>query len=140
MNTAVIKFDALTNAVGAATEHHNFAAFGLGRLVGFAKGAVVIRRLRLELGGTGIDQSVAAFNAQRHPAFKHLAFFGPHNVTDLTVGKTLELGLLHQLKRNLLQTVGPMRPSDFNQVLNLTQRTKGQSWSCPGSCSSECPT
>ena len=124
VNAAVIKFNALANAVGAAAEHHNFAALGFWRFIGLAERAVVIRRLGLEFCGTRIDQSVAALNAQLHPLVKHLTLFGPHNVTDLTVGKPLQLGLLHQVKRHIRQTVGTNAFLRIDQVLNLTQEPR----------------
>ena len=124
VDAAVIELDALADAVRTAAEHDHLAALGLRRLVVLAERAVVVRRLRHKLRGTGVHQAVAALDAELDPAVKHLALETPHEVRNLAVGVALELRLLHQLKGNVLhpELLNPLLR--FNEVLDLTQEPR----------------
>ena len=115
VDAAVIELDALADAIRTAAEHDHLAALGLRRLVVLAECAVVIRRLRHELRRAGVHQTVAALDAELDAAIKHLALKAPHEVRDLAVSVALELGLLHQVVRDVLHA------ARFDALLHVEQ-------------------
>jgi hypothetical protein len=65
VDTAVIEFDPLPDAVGAAPEDHDLAFLAAPDLVLVAVGGIIIRRVSLKLGRAGIDQAIGGDNAVR---------------------------------------------------------------------------
>jgi hypothetical protein len=64
VDAAVIEFNALADAVGAAAEDHDF--FGLvvfDFVVAAVVGGIIIRRVGLKLGGAGVHEAVAGDDA-----------------------------------------------------------------------------
>ena len=93
VHTAIVKFDALSNAVGAAAQHHNFLFVRNDALVGrFLKGAVVVRSQGREFGRAGVDQLVHPRDAFRMSTGVHLRLETRQNVCNLTVGISLAFG------------------------------------------------
>ncbi|EKD36982.1 MAG: hypothetical protein ACD_75C01301G0001 [uncultured bacterium] len=58
MDAAVVELDALTDAVGAAAEDHDFLPLGLYRFIFLFVGRIEVRRIGFELGRAGVDQLV----------------------------------------------------------------------------------
>ena len=103
VHTAVVEFDALTDAVGTRAEDEHLGAvllrghfrFGLGvELVG----AVVVRGLGLELGSAGVDRLVDRMHTELGTQRPHTVLtveFGTQS-RDLAVGQTVILRLPQQ--------------------------------------------
>ena len=70
MAAAIVKLDALADAVWSTSENDDafFFSFGWRLVFGFVR-AVVVGRLGLELSGTGIHRFVGRDNAERLPPF-----------------------------------------------------------------------
>ena len=80
MATAVIEFDSLPDAVGAAAENHDLGyGVGIGFALGFVAG-IKVRSEAFELGGTGIDTIEDGGDAQLFAAGAH---FDLRNVPEL---------------------------------------------------------
>ena len=56
MNTTIIKFDALPDAVGPATENHNLLGIGLLEFVLFPVGRIIVWSVGFEFRRAGINQ------------------------------------------------------------------------------------
>ena len=63
VDAAVIELDALTDAVRAATEDHDFLAVVVTHLILDAVGGVIVRRQGLELGRAGVHEAVGGDDA-----------------------------------------------------------------------------
>jgi hypothetical protein len=65
VDAAVIKFDALADAVGAAAQnHHLFGGVALHLVIAAVVGGIIIGRVSLEFGGAGVHQAVAGDQAE----------------------------------------------------------------------------
>ncbi len=63
MATAVVKFNALADAVGAAAKDDDLALLAHLHFIACLVGGVVVGRIGLELTGAGIDQVIDRGNA-----------------------------------------------------------------------------
>ena len=94
MDAAVIKFDALADAVRAAAENHHFlrgVAFDL--VVAAVVGGIIIRRVSLELGGAGVHEAVARHEADAFALGADGVLGRAGEMGDLPVGKSERLGV-----------------------------------------------
>ena len=84
MDAAIVEFDALADAVGAAAEHDDLAAVaGLGLALGARGtrgagcafvGRIHVGRTGLELGGAGVDALEHRAYVQGNPPGRHTGF------------------------------------------------------------------
>src|SRR5205807_5803378 len=58
VDAAIIEFDALADAVGTATENHDFAFTAFAALILASVGGIIIRGISFEFGRAGIDQAI----------------------------------------------------------------------------------
>ncbi len=113
MAAAPVELDALPDAVRPTAEDHDLAnvaivastqlAIGIGNWQHFHIGniriiAVVIRRLRLELAGAGIDLAEFGPDAKRHAHPPHRRFVASDGSGDLAVAEAEHLGLAQQFR------------------------------------------
>src|SRR5690348_13715313 len=101
MAAAIVKLDALADAVGSAAEDHDpLFAWLLGRRFVFLfVGAVVIRRVGLELGRAGIDRLVGGHDAAGLAAVADRHFAGVPDRRELPIGETELLGTASEVVR-----------------------------------------
>jgi hypothetical protein len=93
MDTAVVELDALANPVGATAQDHDLAPVRTsGLVVATVVGGVIIGRVRLELGGAGVHQTVAGHQAEPQAFGAHGILRPAGQVRDLAVGKAEGLG------------------------------------------------
>ena len=98
MDAAVIELDPLSDAVGAAAQNHD-ALFRRGpRFVLVTIARIKIRRVSLELGRAGVDQTVSRHNPGGLACRPHGALVRAGQKGDLPVGKSVPL---HPSPRNL---------------------------------------
>ena len=94
VDAAVIKLDALADAVGAAAENHDLlGGVALDLVITAVVGGIIIRRVSLELGGAGIHQAVTGNEVQLLPQCADFVLGGTGQMGDLPVGKSERLGL-----------------------------------------------
>ena len=98
MHAAVVELDALPDAVGPGAQDQHLGLLGLRRDLGLCGGvefvaAVVVRRLGLELGGTGVDGLVHRVDAEPGPQRPHTDLTGQFRSQGgyLTVGQAVVL-------------------------------------------------
>ncbi len=94
MDAAIIKFNALADAVRPAAENHDFfrgVAFHL--VIAAIVGGIIIRRVSLELGGAGVHEAVARHEAEAFAFGADGILGGAGEMGDLPVGKSERLGL-----------------------------------------------
>ncbi len=97
MDAAIIKFDALADAVRPTAENHHLLLRGFFDLVIPAVvGRIVIWRVSLELGGAGVHEPVAGHEAEFFPQRADFILGRGGQMGDLPVGKTERLGLGQQ--------------------------------------------
>ena len=96
MDAAVVEFDALADPVRAAAEDHDLPAGRGDDLVLVAVGGVVVGRERLELGRTGVDQTVNGVDAGLLAMGAHGSKIGRQQVRELHVGVAGLLGAAQQ--------------------------------------------
>ena len=72
MNTAIVEFNSLTNAIRPTTKHHNFAPVASCRLTLFLVGRVHISSRGRELCRTGINPLVHRAQAKTVAVFAYL--------------------------------------------------------------------
>ena len=99
VHAAVVELDALTDAVGAATQDHDLL-LGRGRdlVIATVIGGVVIGRVGLELGRAGIDQPVAGHQSLFLALGAHVIFGSPGEMGDLAVGEAEGFGALQEFR------------------------------------------
>src|ERR1700732_3397038 len=96
MDTAIIEFNSLPDAVRPAAENHDLAFAALAVLVLVAVGRIIVRRVSFELSGACIDQAVSG-KYPRSFAFCAECFFRrPFWNRKLSVGKSQFLGALER--------------------------------------------
>ena len=119
MDTAVVKLNALANAVGPAAQHHNF--FTIARLrftlcvLGFV-GGIHVGRVRAELGRAGIYPLIDRAHAQVDTALAHLRVTGVQLARQAAVGKTF---LLEGAQGRRIQAVQHRALGRLGQALKL---------------------
>ena len=87
MYAAIVKLDALANAVWPAAQHHDFFAI---RRIGFALfliGRVLISRVGGEFGGAGVDPLVHRMQLQLPTAPAHFVLVGAEQLGQATIRK-----------------------------------------------------
>ena len=93
VDAAIIKFNALADAVRAAAENHHLlrgVAFDL--VVAAIVGGIIIGRVSLELGGAGVHQTVARHEADVFALGADGVLGRAGEMGDLPVGKSERLG------------------------------------------------
>ena len=98
MNTRVVEFNALANAVGPTTQDQHgrlFTRFNFALLV--IRG-VVVRSLGFELSRTRVNRLVDRANVEFVPQCTHVGFRHPPQLPDLLIGKTHPLGLTDDIR------------------------------------------
>ena len=97
MAAAVVKFDTLADAVWPATQDDHFVAvrgtclaFYVAHHWGFV-GGVHVWRLRLKLGGTGVDAFETGLNAKVAACAAYVVFRAARQVAKARVGKAHHL-------------------------------------------------
>ena len=75
VNAAIVKLDALADAVRAAAENHHFLTVGRARLAFFFVSGIEVGGFGGELGGAGIDAFIDGMQLQRVAVFAHFFFF-----------------------------------------------------------------
>ena len=94
MNTAVIEFDALTDAIRAAAENHHFlrgVAFDF--VVAAIVGGIIIRGVSLELRRAGVHEAIARHETDAFALGADGVLGRAGEMRDLPVGKSERLGL-----------------------------------------------
>ena len=116
MTTAPVELDTLPDAVRATAKHHNpFRRIGQRKIDGRLRSAtglgvlvfvvtVVVRRLRLELSGTGVDLAELGPDAECETPCANLVLFTPNGRSDLLVGESEDLRLAKNLLLQTFQT------------------------------------
>jgi hypothetical protein len=93
VDAAIIKLNALADAVRAAAQDHHLAFRAGGPFVVAAiVGRVIVRRVGLELGGAGVHQAVARHEAGLFALGADGVLGLPGQMRDLAVGKSEGLG------------------------------------------------
>ena len=85
MNAAVIKLDALADAVGPTAQDDHLFLPGGSNLVFLLIGGIVVRGIGLKLGGAGIHQLVDRFHALCFPDLPNLLLGGIKNFGKLNI-------------------------------------------------------
>src|SRR4029077_8175238 len=67
VDAAIIKFDALADAVRTATKNHDFALAAFAVLILASVGGIIVRGIGFELGRAGIDQAIGRGDLVRDP-------------------------------------------------------------------------
>ena len=132
MHTAIVKLDALPDAVGAAAQHHDFFAirgcrFAL-RAFGLI-GGIQVRGVGAEFGGTGIHPLVDRAHTEGAAAFAHGAVGGLELTRQPPVRKAFLLegaqrGCVHGVQRAAAGRLGQALDVEleFDDLLNLRQK------------------
>ena len=92
VHAAVIKLDALADAVWPTTQDHDFFTPTGSSLVLCFVGGVIVRRVGFKFSGTGVHQFVYRRNPQLQPALAHIVFCSASELCQLHIGKTVLLG------------------------------------------------
>src|SRR5437763_3347792 len=87
MDAAIIEFDALANAVGPATENHDFALTAFAALVLVSVGRVVIGGIGFKFRRAGIDQAVGRGDVLRDSLRANRLFRNATGNRELPIGK-----------------------------------------------------
>src|SRR5688572_28566634 len=99
MHTAIVEFDALADAVRAATQNHHLAFVGRTPFIVTAiVGRVEVRSVGFELRGARVHNAIARNDAKLLARGPHFVFRLPNEIGDLPVGKTERLGFLKQFR------------------------------------------
>ena len=94
MNTAVVEFDALANAVGAATQNHDLVVGSSGALVLSIVGAVVVSAVG---GAVNMHAFPSLGDAQAQAVIAHVIFVLVGQLCQVAVGEAVHLCLLELL-------------------------------------------
>jgi hypothetical protein len=102
VDTAIVKLNALADAVGPAAQDHDLA-LGRGRdlVVTAIVGRIVIGRVGFELGRAGIDQPVAGHEADLLALGADLILGAAGEVRDLAVRESERFGLDELFRRHV---------------------------------------
>src|SRR5258708_1100210 len=94
MDTPVIKFNPLPNALWSAPKDHYFAFVGImaGLVVAAVVSRVVIRRVGFELGCAGINQAIAGDQAKARALGADVLLGASGQMSDLAVGEPERFG------------------------------------------------
>ena len=93
VDAAIVKLDALADAVRpAAEDHHLLAVAGFDLVVAAVVGGIIIGRVGLELGGAGIHEPVTGHQAELLALGADGVFRLPGQMGDLPVGEAERLG------------------------------------------------
>src|SRR4029079_12064453 len=86
LHTAVVELDALADAVGTGAQDHHALAVAAAQLVLLLVGRVVLRGLRLDLGGAAVDSLVDGSHAGVAARLAHGSLGGADQLGDAGVG------------------------------------------------------
>src|SRR5690554_1165433 len=121
MHAAVIKLDALADAVGPAPQHHDLAPLGHLRLALLLVGGVEIGGIRGELGGTGINPLVDRTNAGFLPRAPELLLGNPQQFGQPRIREALALEPEQLLRGKLGERALCYRLLKLDQFFELHQ-------------------
>ena len=93
MHAAVVKLDALPDAVRAPAQNHHLALVRTADfVVAPVVGRVVVRSIGLELGGTGIDQPITRNEVEPLALGTDFVLGASGQMSNLAVGETQRFG------------------------------------------------
>ena len=93
MHAAIIKFNALADAVGAAAKNHDLArGRGADFVIAAIVGGIIIGRVSLEFGGAGVHEAIAGDEAKLFALGADGVLGAPGEMGDLAVGKSERFG------------------------------------------------
>ena len=93
VDAAVVELDPLPDAVGSATEDHDFLGVrGAHLVVAPIVGGVVVRRVGLELGGAGVHKAIAGDKADLLALGADVVLGAAGEMGDLAIGESEGLG------------------------------------------------
>src|ERR1043166_2491928 len=93
MDAAVIELDSLTDAIGAATENHDFLFLGrLYFVIPAIVGRIIIWRVSFEFRRAGIDEAIAGHEAKLLALGTNSVLGRSRQMGNLTVGKAERFG------------------------------------------------
>ena len=91
MHAAIVKLDALPDAIGAATKNHDLLAVGRLGLALFIVGRIQVGGLGSELGSAGVHPFVDRPHVQRMTQRTHRVLVGAYQLGDAPIRKALAL-------------------------------------------------
>ena len=121
MDATVIEFDALSDAVRATAQHHNFLLVCDDALILHLKRGVVVRGLRREFRCTRIHEFVGSNDAEVDAVRMHFGLKAIEHVGDLPVCVAFLFGFAQNHLRNRIQRVLADFFFQVNEFLNLAQ-------------------
>jgi hypothetical protein len=121
VHAAVVELDALSDAVRAAAEDDDLLRRSGVRLVRLFEGAIHVRRVRLELGGTGIDSFVRGDQAVLETALTHHLLVDAVDGGDIRVAETGTLHRAQQVRGHLAELAEPRHFPQLVDVAELLQ-------------------
>ena len=125
MHTAIVKLDALADAVRAAAEHHDLVAVSRFGLAFFFIGRIQVGSAGSELGGAGIHPLVYRMHAELFAQAAHAGFARADQTGQAAVGKALALEEIQPfaiVQRR--QAQGAHLAGDLHQFLDLHQEPR----------------
>ena len=124
MHTAIIEFDALTDAVRATTENHDFFVVGRARFAFFVIARIHVCGGSGEFGRTGIDAFVHRTNIERVTSGADLSLFSLQEVRQSAIRETLTLDFAQFLSTNGFKRFLLNRQFTINQFLDLRKKPR----------------
>ena len=125
VHATIVEFNALTNAVGPAAQHHNLLLVGDHTFVGLLlKRAVVVGRQRREFSGARVHQLVHSGDALCVTTGVHFRFQAFQNVCNLAVGVSLPLRFTQHLRGQVLDVVLAKFLLEHDEFLDLAQEPR----------------
>ena len=134
VHAAVVKLNALTNAVGAGTQNHRLGLIARRYLVGgnrFARAGIgaheVLVRLVVvlggtcELGGAGVDRLHAGDHAQALAIGAHKALIGSSEIRNLGIARTILLEQAHGVGIDILHAHAAHGLLHLNHIVNAVE-------------------
>ncbi len=121
VDAAVVELDSLADPVGSGAEDHDLAARGRLGLVLAAEGRVEVGRLRLELGGAGVDPLEHAADAELAPARRHLLGRRGEQRSEAGVAQAVLLGAAQQPRRHRTEVPAGELDLELDQRRHLAQ-------------------
>ena len=122
MDTAIIEFDALPDAIGPAAEHDHLLAVGGLRLALILVGGVQVRGLGGKLGRAGVDALVHGPQSQRMATGAHFRLGGLGQMCEAPIGETHALELSEFLTRKLAKRALLDRQFGVDDFLDLREK------------------